>query len=201
MLVVDLHALDAVHFLDFIHQVFLHRAHTLDPQDVVRVDRAVGQAVRRRGLELKWEAEKWLSRCWFTTSGLRLTFWGEQWMGVLGGLLLKKPLYYDNYKTGVLYREFVALEEVALTESILRQVQAVDRLLSVMKIDLGPVSQYGFLTYKNLILSRWAGHCLGLRQEKGGRHLGRRLQGVFRGSFCRASPPPSQRRRAAFPKR
>jgi hypothetical protein len=116
-------------------------------------------------LELKWEAEKWLSRCWFAASGLRLTFWGEQWMGVLGGLLLKKPLYYDNYKTGVLYREFVALEDVALTERILRRVQAVDRLLSVMNFQLGPVSQYGFLTYKNLILSRWAGHCLGLREE------------------------------------
>jgi hypothetical protein len=117
-------------------------------------------------LELKWEAEKWLSRCWFAKSGLRLTFWGEQWMGVLGGLLLKKPLYYDNYKTGVLYREFVALSDLALTEAILRQVQAVDRLLAVMNIQLGPVSQYGFLTYKNLILSRWAGHCLGLREEK-----------------------------------
>ncbi|MBI5581320.1 MAG: hypothetical protein HY895_19385 [Deltaproteobacteria bacterium] len=117
-------------------------------------------------LELKWEAEKWLSRSWFVKSGLRLTFWGEQWTGVLGGLLLKKPLYYDNYKTGVLYREFVALEEVALTEGILRQVQAVDRLLAVMNIQLGRASQYGFLTYKNLILSRWAGHCLGLREEK-----------------------------------
>lgn len=117
-------------------------------------------------LALKWEAEKWLNRSWFVKSGLRLTFWGEQWMGVLGGLLLKKPLYYDNYKTGVLYREFVKLEEVALTERVLRQVQAVDRLLSVMNVELGPVSQYGFLTYKNLILSRWAGHCLGLREEK-----------------------------------
>jgi hypothetical protein len=117
-------------------------------------------------LELKWEAEKWLSRCWYATSGLRLTFWGEQWMGVLGGLLLKKPLYYDNYKTGVLYREFVALTDVALTESILRQVQAVDRLLAAMDTQLGPVSQYGFLTYKNLILSRWAWHCLGRREEK-----------------------------------
>jgi hypothetical protein len=87
-------------------------------------------------------------------------------MGVLGGLLLKKPLYYDNYKTGVLYREFVALSDVALTESILRQVQAVDRLLAAMDTPLGPLSQYGFLTYKNLILSRWAGHCLGLREEK-----------------------------------
>ena len=117
-------------------------------------------------LELKWEAEKWLSRCWFTTSGLRLTFWGEQWMGVLGGLLLKKPLYYDNYKTGVLYREFIALEEVALTEKILRRVQAVDHLLALMNLQLGSVSQYGFLTYKNLILTRWAAHCLGLREEK-----------------------------------
>jgi len=32
-------------------------------------------------LELKWQAERWLSRCWFATSRLRLTFWGEQGWG------------------------------------------------------------------------------------------------------------------------
>ena len=42
-----------------------------------------------RALELKWRAEKWLSKCWFAQADLRLTFWGEQWMGVVGGLLVK----------------------------------------------------------------------------------------------------------------
>ena len=117
-------------------------------------------------LNLKWRAEKWLSQCWFAPNGLRLTFWGEQWLGVLGGLLLKKPLYYDNYKTGVLYREFLSLDDIEAMEDIFNQVKAVDDLLSLMPIDLERPSSYGFLTYKNLILTLWAGHCLKLPVKK-----------------------------------
>ena len=112
-------------------------------------------------LEHKWQAEKWLSSSWFAASGLRLSFWGEQWMGVLGGILLKKPLFYDNYTSGVLYREFTSMEDVARTAAILRHVQAVDRLFSVMTIRLKPLSEYRFLTWKNLILTLWARHRLG----------------------------------------
>jgi hypothetical protein len=117
-------------------------------------------------LDLKWQAEKWLSQCWFARIGLRLTFWGEQWLGVLGGLLLKKPLFYDNYKTGVLYREFTSLEDIEALGDIFDQVKAVDDLLSLMPIDLDRPSSYGFLTYKNLILTLWAGHYLKLPAEK-----------------------------------
>ena len=107
-------------------------------------------------LELKWQAEKWLDRCWFAAAGLRLTFWGEHWLGVLGGLLLKKPLYYDNYATGVLYREFNRLEDIRSTEDMFNQIKAVDELLSLMSFELAHPSSYGFLTYKNLILTLWA---------------------------------------------
>ena len=117
-------------------------------------------------LNLKWRAEKWLSQCWFAPNGLRLTFWGEQWLGVLGGLLLKKPLFYDNYKTGVLYREFISLADIEAMEDIFNQVKAVDDLLSLMPIDLDRPSSYGFLTYKNLILTLWARHYLKLSTEK-----------------------------------
>jgi hypothetical protein len=117
-------------------------------------------------LELKWRAEQWLSQCWFARNKLRLTFWGEQWMGVLGGLLLKKPLFYDNYKTGVLYREFTSLEDIRAMEDIFNQVKAVDELLSLMLIDLDRPSSYGFLTYKNLILTLWARHYLDLPTKK-----------------------------------
>ena len=117
-------------------------------------------------LNLKWRAEKWLSQCWFARNGLRLTFWGEQWLGVLGGLLLKKPLFYDNYKTGVLYREFTSLEDIEAMEDIFNQVKAVDDLLSLMPIDLDRPSSYGFLTFKNLILTLWAGHYLKLPAKK-----------------------------------
>ena len=117
-------------------------------------------------LKLKWRAEKWLSQCWFAQKELRLTFWGEQWLGVLGGLLLKKPLYYDNYKTGVLYREFTSRDDILAMEEIFNQVTAVDDLLSLMPIDLARPSSYGFLTYKNLILTLWARHYLKLPQKK-----------------------------------
>jgi hypothetical protein len=117
-------------------------------------------------LNLKWRAEKWLSQCWFARNGLRLTFWGEQWLGVLGGLLLKKPLFYDNYKTGVLYREFASLKDIEAMEDIFNQVKAVDDLLSLMPIVLDRPSSYGFLTYKNLILTLWAGYYLKLPQKK-----------------------------------
>ena len=117
-------------------------------------------------LEIKWRAEKWLAQCWFAQAGLRLTFWGEQWLGGFGGLLIKKPLYFDNYETGVLYREFISLEEIRETENFFNQIKAVDELLSLMSINLASPSSYGFLTYKNLILTLWARHYLGQPVKK-----------------------------------
>jgi hypothetical protein len=117
-------------------------------------------------LELKWRAEKWLSQSWFAQAGLHLTFWGEKWLGVLGGVLIKKPLYHDNYETGVLYREFFTLDEIRATEKALDQIKAVDDLLSLMTINLDRPSSYGFLTYKNLILTLWARHYLGRSTKK-----------------------------------
>jgi hypothetical protein len=117
-------------------------------------------------LEIKWQAERWLSASWFAKAGLRLSFWGEQWMGVLGGILLKKPLFYDNYRTGVLYREFASIDDLDLSEQVLRKVQAVDRLLAHMNVGLKPPGEYRFLTWKNVLLTLWARHRLGLKEEK-----------------------------------
>jgi hypothetical protein len=117
-------------------------------------------------LEIKWRAERWLSTSWFAKAGLRLSFWGEQWMGVLGGILLKKPLFYDNYRTGVLYREFASLADLDRTEQVFRKVQAVDRLLAHMHVGLKPPGEYRLLTWKNLLLTLWARHRLGLKEEK-----------------------------------
>jgi hypothetical protein len=43
-------------------------------------------------LELKWQADKWMRQSWFSKEGLTLSFWGEEWLGVLGGVLIQKPL-------------------------------------------------------------------------------------------------------------
>jgi hypothetical protein len=115
-------------------------------------------------LELKWRAEKWRKKSWFEKEGLLLSFWGEDWLGVLGGLLIKKPLFYDNYKTGVLYREFISMEDVKKTENALNEIIAFDELLSRMTIQLDPVVN-GFITYKNLVLTLWVIYYLGLPEE------------------------------------
>jgi hypothetical protein len=116
-------------------------------------------------LEIKWSAERWLDTCWFAKTGLKLSFWGEQWMGVIGGILLKKPQYYDNYKTGVLYREFASMEDVHCVAEVLRQVQAVDSLLPLLNLRLDPPALHGFLTWKNLLLTLWARHRLGAKKS------------------------------------
>jgi hypothetical protein len=116
-------------------------------------------------LKLKWRAEKWLDKCWFAGNGLPLTFWGEEWTGVLGGILIKKPLFYDNYKSGLLYREFVSISDIEETETELDNIIAFDDLISSMSINLKPLSSYRFLSHKNLILTLWARHHLNLPEE------------------------------------
>ena len=115
-------------------------------------------------LELKWKAEKWREKSWFEKQGLLLSFWGEQWLGVLGGLLIKKPLFFDNYKTGVLYREFMSMEDIRAADNVLSEIILFDDLFSLMAINSEPVTDR-FLTYKNFILTLWARDCLGLSGE------------------------------------
>ena len=115
-------------------------------------------------LELKWRAEKWREKSWFEKQGLLLSFWGEEWLGILGGLLIKKPLFYDNYKTEMLYREFVSMEDIRVTEKALNEIVAFDDLFFLMAIEPEPFIE-GFLTYKNFVLTLWARNYLGLSEE------------------------------------
>ncbi len=116
-------------------------------------------------LELKWQAEKWLKNSWFKTAGLPLSFWGESWLGVLGGLLVKHPVFYDNYKTGVLYREFSSNEDIAQTQRALETIMAVDELLSLMTITIKPISANTLPSHKNLVLTLWARDYLNLSRD------------------------------------
>ena len=117
-----------------------------------------------RAMELKWRAEKWLKKSWFNAKGLMLGFWDEKWMGVLGGLLIKKPLYYDNYITGELYREFFSIQDIKVTEKSLNEIMAFDEIFSLISIE-PKADKDGYLTYKNFILTLWARHYLGLTEE------------------------------------
>ena len=113
-------------------------------------------------LDLKWQARKWQQASWANQSGLSLHFWGETWLGVLGGLLLDHPRFYDNYASGVLYRHFESLADIAQTRSVLDAVAAFDTLLSKMQISLKPLDTYGYVGHYNLLLTLWARRILGV---------------------------------------
>ena len=112
--------------------------------------------------DLKRQAEDWRKNAWFTRNRLTLHFWGERLMGVIGGLLVKRPLYFDNYKTGVLYREFETMTDIRRPRAALRRAMAFDDLFSRLSIDLLPPSKQVLITYKNLLLTLWARRRLGL---------------------------------------
>lgn len=121
--------------------------------DIFRVGFGQAQA-------LKWQADKWMKQSWFSIQGLTLSFWGEAWLGVLGGLFIKKPLFYDNYQTtDQLYREFATVQDIQHTETILNEIIEVDNLLALMKIEIETTFE-GSLNFKNLLLTLWARHYL-----------------------------------------
>jgi len=115
-------------------------------------------------LEMKERADKWLIKSWFRAQGLPLGFWGEEWTGVLGGLLIKKPLYFDNYKTGYIYREFLSLPDVTESRKTLEEIIAFDNLLSLIGTDINHVKGCSF-NYKNLILTLFAVYRTGMQKD------------------------------------
>ncbi len=152
-----------------------------------------------RALGLKWRAQKWLTQAWFASAGLSLTFWGESWLGVLGGLLVKKPLYFDNYRTGTLYRDFETLEEIRESEAVLQEIINLDDILSLMQIDPRPLSSHRFLTYKNFLLTLWARSRLGLSEAPAALSLDQ-FKPFYRQLWTPESTPPriDQTMRASF---
>ena len=108
-----------------------------------------------RALRLKWRADKWRNNSWFMAQGLPLSFWGEEWLGVIGGLLIKRPLCFDKYQTGTLYREFLTTQDISVTDTILTEIIAFDDLLATLPLEIKPLPPGSLLTYKNFLLTHW----------------------------------------------
>jgi hypothetical protein len=142
-------------------------------------------------LDLKWQAEKWHDRSWFAARGLPLSFWDEEWLGVLGGLLLKRPLFFDNYRNGELYRNFATFEDVQSTAQNLEQMMAFDTLLRVMDLKPGPLAGHRFITYKNFLLTLWGRDYLNLAPEPAALSM-RELRDMFSALFIDAKEPSSR---------
>ncbi len=115
----------------------------------------------RAGIKLKTRADKWFSTSFINENRLPLSFLGEDYLGVIGGLLLDRPLFFNNYAKGELYRNFTCIADINHTEQILEQVIALDEVLGNLDVDVTSFKE-GILTYKTLILTLWAKNRLNL---------------------------------------
>ncbi|MEK6194249.1 MAG: DUF6178 family protein [Deltaproteobacteria bacterium] len=153
--------------------------------DIFRV--GFGQA-----LALKWKAEAWQKESWYMQADLRLSFWGEIFMGVIGGVLIQKPLFFDNYATGTIYREFQNNDDIRFTDKLLDQIIALDGLFRLLQIE-NLTDSPPPLTYKNLTLTLWANHCLGLQGHLQTAFSGiplKEFQSFFSGLWDTRQKPP-----------
>jgi len=119
-------------------------------------------------LKLRWKTEKWLKESWFARESFALSFWEDDWGGILEGLLKKRPLFYTRFSDDEPYREFRNLEDIAFCQESLDQVMTLDRLLSILFAQTAvayPVQAYHPVTHKNLLLTCWARHHLDLAEE------------------------------------
>ncbi|MFA5903943.1 MAG: DUF6178 family protein [Desulfobacula sp.] len=109
----------------------------------------------RAGIILKTKAVNWFKQSFMKEKKLPLSFLGETYLGVVGGLFLDRPLYHDNYASGLLYRNFKTIPDITRTGRLLDQVIALDTVLAKLIVDVSSFEE-GLLTYKTLILTLWA---------------------------------------------
>jgi len=114
---------------------------------------------------LRQQVKTWQQNSWFSSKKLPLSFWGERLVGVIGGLLINRPKFYDNYQTGKLYREFETRADMEITRSTLKEAMAYDNLLSGMAIQSDDFSKDRFITCDNLLMTLWARHAIGISPE------------------------------------
>jgi hypothetical protein len=151
----------------------LEKVTSVDPDKAVRLlQKFPLHDIFRAGygvaLTLRWKSEKWLKESWFARESFSLSFWGDEWGGLLEGLLKKRPLYYTSFSEGEPYREFRNLKDIVYCDESLDQIMSLDRLLSLLFAQTGvayPVRTCHPVTYKNLLLTCWARHHLGIPEE------------------------------------
>ncbi len=121
----------------------------------------VFQMASGAGIRLKTATGQWYEDSWMASRGLPLSFLGETWLGVVGGLLLARPLYFDNYVTGVLYRPFAGLNDLMESAHRLSLIREMDAFMGAIDPEI-PSDIPNLLTWKSLLLTMWSQACLEL---------------------------------------
>ncbi len=149
-----------------LERITVAASHQPEPRACAAIQRHMLADIFRTGyscaLELKWQADRWYRESWSFNRKIDLTFWGENWLGQLGGLLIKRPQFYDPNLPETNYRDFTAMDEIEQTRNALEQVMALDQLFSRLGLKNENVSAHPFADYKNLLLTQWARSCSNL---------------------------------------
>ncbi|MEH0020477.1 MAG: DUF6178 family protein [Desulfobacter sp.] len=117
------------------------------------------------GIQLKIRAGQWYRNSFLEKNNLPLSFLGEAYLGVVGGLLIQRPMFFSNYADKELYRHFSALQDIRSTERLLEEIMDLDGFLGGLPIDMETFTQ-GVLTYKSVILTLWVRDRLGLQLDE-----------------------------------
>ncbi len=115
----------------------------------------------RAGIQLKTRAKTWYGDSFLEKNNLPLSFLGEAYLGVVGGLLIERPMFFSNYADKELYRHFASLKDIQATGRILEEIIHLDEFLAGLPIDMSTFS-HGVLTYKSVILTLWTRNRCGL---------------------------------------
>lgn len=117
----------------------------------------------RAGLRLKTQAINWFKQSFMQKNNLPLSFLDQHYLGILGGLILDRPMFFDPDAETVagtdigtdFYRNFISSQDIIQSQISLDEIFAIDTILGKLKIDILSFTQ-GVLTYKSLILTLWA---------------------------------------------
>ncbi len=117
-----------------------------------------------QALELRWKAERWIKKSWFDRMDFSNDFWGDEWGGILDGILFTKPLLFSEKEDKTTYRDFVSLEDVREIDTVLDRIAVIDKLLEtvIADSDIESLDETDDFTFYQILFTFWIGRVCGL---------------------------------------
>jgi len=115
----------------------------------------------RTGIKLRTRAKTWYENSFMQKNNLPLSFLGEAYLGVIGGLMIQRPMFFADYADKELYRHFNSIKDIRATDRLLSEIISLDEFLGQLPIDMSTFT-HGVLTYKSMLLTLWVRHRIGL---------------------------------------